>query len=65
MAKLQHLLSHKETICKKKIYQFLNPLMNVERSFIVNCLIATFIKHTTGTLSDFFSNISRILLFNV
>ena len=54
MAKPQHLLSHTEAICKKKIYQFLKPLMNVERSFTVNCLFATFIKHSTGTFSDFF-----------
>ena len=65
MAKLQHWLSHTETICKKKIYQFLKPLMNVERSFTVNCLFATFIKHSTGTFSDCFFNVSRILLLNV
>ena len=54
MAKPQHLLSHKEAICKKKIYQFLKTLMNVERSFTVNCLFVTFIKHSTGTFSDYF-----------
>ena len=33
MAKPQHLFSHKEAICNKKIYQFVKTLMNVERSF--------------------------------
>ena len=65
MVKPQHLLSHKEAICKKKIYQFLKTLMNVERSFTVNCLFATFIKQSTVTFSDCFFNVSRILLFNV
>ena len=63
MAKPQHLLSYTEAICKKKIYQFLKSLM--ERSFTVNCLFATFIKHSTGTFSDCFFNVSRILLLNV
>ena len=65
MSKLQYVLSHTETICKKKIYQFLKTLMNVERSFTVNCLFATFIKQSTGTFSDCFFNVSRILLFNI
>ena len=54
MVKPHHLLSHIEAICKKKIYQFLKPLMNVERSFNVNCLFATFIKHSTGTFTNVF-----------
>ena len=61
MAKPQHLLSHTKAICKK-IYQFLKTLMNVERSFTVNCLLSTFIKHSTGIFSDCFFNVSRILL---
>jgi len=66
MAKPQHLLSHTEAIYKKKIYQFLKPLMNVERSFIVNSLFATFIKNFTETFNDcFIFNVSRILLLNV
>ena len=34
--------------------QFLKHLMNVERSFTVNCLFATFMKYSTGTFSDCF-----------
>ena len=34
--------------------KFLKPLMNVERSFTVNCLFAKFIKYSTGTFSDCF-----------
>ena len=64
MANPRHLLNHTETICKKKIYQFLKPLMNGERSFTVNCLIATFIKQSIGTFIDCFFNVSRILLLN-
>ena len=65
MAKPQHLLSHKEAICKKKCYQFLKTLMNVERSFTLKCLFVTFIKPSTGTYSDCFFIVSRILLLNV
>ena len=32
----------------------IKTLMNVERSFTVNCLFATFIKQSTGTFSDCF-----------